>query len=357
MVARAMRKLKLLGWLFSFLFACGLVLLVNSHAELQAFAKSHSGLPFWLGLALLLAIPARIAALIAAYLLELLLVGWQRSALRMLGQPEASVRLDALAILVMLLLPHRRLGWLLSFGLLYLLDVFAAQHFALSFTHLLPAWGIQILCLVLFQSFLRYWMHRLEHSIPALWALHKFHHSADRMTLLTSARQTQFCKGFEEGLIFLPAALLSDPIAPPPALASPFFFLVVVYFAYQSLILINGYLCHSNLRTGYGWIGRWLIVSPRMHRLHHATAPEYHHKNFSFDLMFWDRIFGTYAACPADVEVADIPIGLQDSPFNHRPSIGGVMREYFVTTYVIFWQEIRKGLVACVPTRLRTNTA
>jgi hypothetical protein len=86
-----------------------------------------------------------------------------------------------------------------------------------------------------------------------------------------------------------------------------------------------------------------------MHRLHHATAPAYHNKNFTFDLVIWDRLFGTYAACEPEVDVRDIRVGLHENPFNRHPTTGGVLREYFITTLVLFWQELRKGISACRP--------
>ncbi len=351
-LSEGMRKLKFLGWSLSLLFACGLVVLVRWHTEVQAFANAHRDVTFYLALALLLSIPARFIALAAAYLLELLLVGWSRSSLKMLRDPQASVKLDVLAIMVTLLIPFRHLGYLLSFGLLYVSEVYERQHFNIGLTQLLPVWILQVACFVLFQSFLQYWMHRLEHSIPALWALHKFHHSADRMSILTSARQTQFTRGVEQGLVLLPAGLLTTPTAALPGAATPLFLVVVLYFIYETFILINGYLCHSNLKTGYGWIGRWLIVSPRMHRLHHATSPAYHNTNFGFDLVVWDRLFGTYAACNDATDVSTIPIGLDDNPFNNRNTVTGVLHEYFVTTYVIFWRALSKGVAARLPERL-----
>jgi sterol desaturase/sphingolipid hydroxylase (fatty acid hydroxylase superfamily) len=350
-----MQKLKLLGCLISFLFACALVVLVRWHGELQNFAGAHRDVTFYLLLALVLAIPARIIALAAAYLLEVLLVGWSRSSLKMLWEPQASVKLDMVSIMVMLLLPHRRLGYLLSFGLLYATDAYAVRHVNISFTRFLSAWEWQMIFFVLFQSFLQYWMHRLEHMIPALWALHKFHHSADRMSILTSARQTQFSQGVEAGLVLLPMGLLTSPTAPLPAAGSPLFVVAVIFFVYQTFILVNGYLVHSNLQTGYGWIGRWLLVSPRMHRLHHAMTPAYHEKNFTFDLVIWDRLFGTYAMCDAATDVTTIPIGLDNNPFNNRNTIIGALREYFLTTYAIFWRELRRGLTAWQPARASTG--
>jgi len=200
-----------------------------------------------------------------------------------------------------------------------------------------------------FQSFLRDWVHRLEHAVPALWALHKFHHSAESLSLLTSARTTQLTKGIETGLVFAPGAFLASATAPMPALGSPAFAIAVIYFAYSTFVGVNGYFVHSNLTTDYGWIGRWLLVSPRMHRLHHARSPSYHDKNFTFDLVLWDRLFGTYAACLADMDPLTIPLGLEENPFNAHDTVGGALREYFLSTYLVFWRELRKGLRAWIP--------
>ncbi len=345
-----MKKVRLIGWLLSLLFAGGLVLLVRWHDELRTYALSHRDLTFYVLLALILAIPARIIALIAAYLTELLFVGWARSSLKMLWQARPSVRLDMLSIFLVVLLPHRHVAWLLSFGMLYAADIYA-QDVHLSLMPLFPLWIVQVLSLLLFQSCLHYWLHRLEHTVPALWSLHKFHHSADRMTILTAARETHLARGVEALAVAVPMGFFTAPTVATPSPDNPVFAIVMIYFVYQTFIVMNSYFCHSNLDTGYGWIGRWLIVSPRMHRLHHATLPEYYNKNFSNDLVVWDRLFGTYAAYDPARDASTIPIGLADSEFNQLPKFFGSLREYFVTTYLLFWREIRRGLVAWRPMR------
>ena len=353
-----MEKLKSLGWWLSFLCVCALLVLVSGHGRIAAFAEAHRDLAPLLALAVLLAIPGRVLALVAAFLLELLFVGWSRSSLKALSKPSASARLDLLSILVMLLLPQRYLGYLLSFGLLFVIDVYLVRHFDLGVTHFISLWALQILAVTLLQSFLRYWLHRMEHAIPALWSLHKFHHSADQMTMLTSARGTQFLKGVENGIVVLPMGLLASPTLPPlTTLGGVGLAAAGVYFAYHTFILINGYLAHSNLETDYGWVGRWLIVSPRMHRLHHARTPEYYDKNFSNDLVIWDRLFGTYARHDGAHGPVSLPIGLEDNPFNHSHSLAGSLREYFVTTFVVFWRELARGAVAFSPSRSRRPQA
>jgi sterol desaturase/sphingolipid hydroxylase (fatty acid hydroxylase superfamily) len=343
-----MGKIKLLAWWLGFVLVWALVFVATQHRQLPIFG-AHRGWGLYLLVAVILAIPAKITVLGAAYLLELLQLGWSRSSLRMLWQPDASVRLDALSLLVMLLLPQRYLGYLLSFGLLYVIDVYTAHQTNFTLTRYLTTWVPQIACFVLFQSFLQYWKHRLQHAVPALWALHKFHHSADRLSILTSARQTQLTKGIESALVLLPAALLTDPTAALPGTRSPAFAFAVIYFGYNAFVQLNGYLVHSNLATDYGWIGRWLLVSPRMHRLHHAKSRAYHDKNFTFDLVLWDRLFGTYASCDTAADALATPLGLEKNPFHNSSRLTGLLREYFLTTYVVFWQELRKGFKAWLP--------
>jgi sterol desaturase/sphingolipid hydroxylase (fatty acid hydroxylase superfamily) len=342
-----MRKVKLLAWLLCFIFVCGLILLPAGRGYLQQFVSAHRGVSIYLLLAFLLAIPASLVTLVTAFLFEWLLLGWSRSSLKILWEARASVKLDALSI-TMNLLPLGRLGYILSLGLLFVIDTHAAKPENISLTHLLPLYGVQVAVLVLFHSFIGYWMHRLEHKIPALWALHKFHHSADRMSILTTLRQTQLAKGLEGVLLFIPAVLLSDPTATKPALGSLSFLVVLLYAAFRIFTGFNMFLCHSNLTTDYGWIGRWLLVSPRMHRLHHAASSSYHDKNFTFDLVIWDRLFGTYATCDA-MAVTNIPLGLDDNPFNGLDSIKGVLRNYFLTPYVVFWHELQNGFKAWLP--------
>lgn len=343
-----MRMLTRLAWSLCFLFACGL-LVATGAPQIQQIASAHHAEWLHFLLVILLAVPTGIVTLACGYLLEALLVGWQRSSLRDLRRTSASVRLDMVSM-AMVLVPHRLLGYLLSLGLLYLADSHVLRPASLSLTQFLPTWGIQVACLILFQSLISYWVHRLEHTIPALWALHQFHHSADRMAIMTSVRGTELSKAVDQLLPLFLLALFTEPTVPRPA-GSPWVLLFVAYFLYRCFIRVNQYLCHSNLTTDYGWVGRWLLVSPRMHRLHHATAPEYYNKNFTFDLVIWDRLFGTYASCD-EASLERVSLGIEHSPFNSGSDIKSVLRDYFVTTYVVFWRALRTGLKAWSPVRI-----
>jgi sterol desaturase/sphingolipid hydroxylase (fatty acid hydroxylase superfamily) len=344
-----MENFKRLIWLCGFLFVCGL-LVASGSEQLHQLVSAHAEAQVFLVLSLFWAIPASLITLMAAYQIEWLFLGWAGSSLKLLREGRASVKLDALSI-AMNFLPHRFLSYVLSLGLLYVIDTRAAQGASISITRYLPSWGMQIAFALLFQSFVSYWLHRLEHSIPALWALHKYHHSADRMSILTSERGTDLIKGVEGTLRFLPYALVADSGILKPAPGHAAYILVIAYFAYRTFLRVNGYLVHSNLTTDYGWVGRWLLVSPRMHRLHHAASAEYHNKNFTFDFVLWDRLFGTYATCEASA-AESISLGLNDNPFNGDKTAKAILGNYFLTPYIVFFQALRTGFAAWLPARL-----
>jgi sterol desaturase/sphingolipid hydroxylase (fatty acid hydroxylase superfamily) len=51
---------------------------------------------------------------------------------------------------------------------------------------------------------------------------------------------------------------------------------------------------HSNIVLDWGFPLRYLIVSPNMHRWHHADTPEAKNKNFCIVFAFIDVLFGTF---------------------------------------------------------------
>jgi sterol desaturase/sphingolipid hydroxylase (fatty acid hydroxylase superfamily) len=329
------------------LLACAL-LLVPGAGNLRHVAHAHGTVPFHLLATALVVLPAGLLTPASAYLFEASFLGWGRSSLRTLRHASASVRLDVLCM-AMMLLPFRLPAYVLSLGLLYVTDKHLIQS-PTSLVHLLPTWGVQAGCILLLVSFVGYWFHRLEHSVPALWALHKFHHSAEHLSVMTAVRQNPLIQAFEQLAVVLFLLLLTAPVALKPGFGSPWFIIVAAYFLYRTFNRVNQYLLHSNLTTDYGWVGRWLLVSPRMHRLHHATNPEYYNTNFTFDLVLWDRLFGTYTSCDA-ASLRAISTGLHHDPFNSGRSLRALLRDYFLTTYIIFWREVRKGVTAWLPAR------
>lgn len=136
-------------------------------------------------------------------------------------------------------------------------------------------------------DFTGYWRHRLMH-VPGLWPVHAAHHSDPQMTWLTLARFhpvnrliTTACSAAALTVLGLPAWAV--------ALNA-----VVRHF--------YGYFIHADLPIDYGPAGR-ILVSPAMHRWHHARDVTGSGANFATVFAFWDVVFGTWyvpkAAPPA----------------------------------------------------------
>ena len=86
---------------------------------------------------------------------------------------------------------------------------------------------------------------------------------------------------------------------------------------------------HSNMNLPR-WVDRtigYLIVTPRMHRVHHHEEVPYTDANYGNIFSFWDRIFGTYKHLDAEQIVYGLDVfdkreenlgDLLGLPFNGR---------------------------------------
>ena len=138
----------------------------------------------------------------------------------------------------------------------------------------------------------RYWLHRLNHTIPFLWRLHAVHHSVEKIYWLNTSR----FHPFEKALQFVMDAF-------------PFMLLGVneeVFALHVILYGVNGFFQHANIDLKFGWLN-YLVSSAELHRWHHSKAPEAVDRNFASPLPLWDLLFGT-CYFPADRKPSDFGI-------------------------------------------------
>jgi sterol desaturase/sphingolipid hydroxylase (fatty acid hydroxylase superfamily) len=88
---------------------------------------------------------------------------------------------------------------------------------------------------------------------------------------------------------------LEPVVVKPLTLVSPLFFNVSerILSLYFLLGTVSDLLAHSQLRWGYGWIGRWLVQSPYVHQVHHSKEEEHPDLHFSI-CPLWDHLVGTW---------------------------------------------------------------
>jgi sterol desaturase/sphingolipid hydroxylase (fatty acid hydroxylase superfamily) len=178
---------------------------------------------------------------------------------------------------------------LLFFGVLYLFPIMDQGRTFADSIHSqrlvnLPKGMAVIPLYILLADLWFYFVHRLSHFVPILWATHGVHHSATRMTTAIVTR-TGLLAPFQNYLMALiPIYIGLEPF--------PFLF-------WFNLIQIHQTLCHNELKWPES-IGK-ILVTPQFHRIHHSSASGHIDRNFGGLFTIWDRLFGT-AVSPAHTQ-------------------------------------------------------
>ena len=66
------------------------------------------------------------------------------------------------------------------------------------------------------------------------------------------------------------------------------------YIIIKVFIEIHQLLLHSSIKSNWGVLGKYIIVSPFAHRIHHSIERKQYGKNFGNTFIYWDRLFATY---------------------------------------------------------------
>ena len=287
----------------------------------------------------------RIGTVVAfVMIVEILFVGWRGSSLfRLTVVRSRSAVVDLLNMLLMFLNLFVFVQIALTFGASLLAAKFIAwvsSHYGWS-RIALPSDGIFELAFSfaiywLATSFVQYWGHRLMHT-PMLWQVHRFHHAATELNMVTNFRQHPL-EPFVLGFLSLVSPLIFLDV--PPRV------LLIVFFVATASDL----LAHSQLPWGYGWIGRWLVQSPRVHQVHHSIDDEHQHLHFS-NCPLWDHIFGTW------YKGTNLPnkFGITDPAYEVRPLTQYVLDAWILYAAVVRW--ICSPLRRLLPTGTSTPPA
>jgi sterol desaturase/sphingolipid hydroxylase (fatty acid hydroxylase superfamily) len=131
-----------------------------------------------------------------------------------------------------------------------------------------------------------YWWHRFQHTVPALWELHKLHHSDQAMNATTIYR-SHFSELAGQALIRgLSVGLLVDLSGAEDTL--------VAALSAGLLPPIWDIFIHSNVRADRLSRLPPFFSTPQYHWIHHSKLPEHQDKNFAIWLPLFDVLFGSY---------------------------------------------------------------
>lgn len=133
-----------------------------------------------------------------------------------------------------------------------------------------------------------YLQHLSFHFVPALWRVHRVHHTDLELDVSTGLRFHPL-----EILLSIGIKLTVVGVLGPPAVA------VLVF---EILLNATSMFTHGNvrIRPPVERVLRQIIVTPDMHRIHHSVHRDETNSNFGFNLSCWDRLFGTYRDQPRE---------------------------------------------------------
>src|SRR6516225_1712135 len=140
---------------------------------------------------------------------------------------------------------------------------------------------LETVAAVLLLDYTHYIQHVLHHRIPLLWRFHAVHHVDLDLDTSTALRFH-----FGEIAISIPyraTQVLLIGVDPHSLLT------------WQALTLFSILFHHSNIRLPKSVEDRLvrLIVTPRMHGIHHSNEPQNQNSNWSGGLTIWDVLHGT----------------------------------------------------------------
>jgi len=160
-------------------------------------------------------------------------------------------------------------------------------------------WAFPVLLVA--QDFCYYWLHRADHRVRWLWATHAVHHSSNAYNF-SAAYRLGWTSGLSGGALFF-APLVWIGFPPQAVLGA------------VALNLLYQFWLHTELVPRLGML-EWFFNTPRHHRLHHASNPEYIDKNFGGILIVFDRLFGTFAK---DLDGVRCRFGLAQPLLSYNP--------------------------------------
>ena len=175
--------------------------------------------------------------------------------------------------------------------------------------------GAKPLIAILLLDYTLYIWHRLTHRVPLLWRFHRVHHIDREMDASTALR-------FHFGEITLSVAFRAAQIR----LIGPSF---DMYATWQMLLIMCILFHHSNIRLPLDWERRLatVLVTPRLHAIHHSVDDQEVNSNWSSGLTVWDWLHGTlHTKVPQD----SIVLGIQGFRGDGDQELGNLLVHPFV---------------------------
>lgn len=159
----------------------------------------------------------------------------------------------------------------------------------------LPGWARFVAGFLLMDLSFYYW-HVANHKIPFLWRFHNVHHYDPDLDVTTGFR-------FHFGEVIMSVGFRAIQVTLIGVT-------VWTYAIYELVFQANTLFHHSNVRLPIR-VERalnWILVTPRMHGIHHSQVRDETNSNYSVVFSWWDRLHRTIGInLPQEEIVVGVP--------------------------------------------------
>ncbi len=140
-----------------------------------------------------------------------------------------------------------------------------------------------------------YYWHRLNHTIPLLWRFHNVHHVDPDLDVSTSFRFHFVEILYSSAFRALQVSVIGVSL--------------ITYLVYEICFQCATLFHHSNVRLPIAVerVLNKMIVTPRMHGIHHSAVREETNSNYSVIFRWWDLLHGSLKL---NVKQTDVVIGV-----------------------------------------------
>ena len=175
---------------------------------------------------------------------------------------------------------------------------------------------IKVMLSFLLIDYSNYIWHILLHKLPILWRFHIVHHTDLDLDITTAFR---FHFGEMVGSLFFRGAAIILLGASP--------LLVLIY---EISFEVATQFHHSNTKPPFRFekVLNYLIVTPRMHGIHHSMIKNETDSNYAVIFSFWDRIHKTVQL---NIHQSEIAIGVPSYADEKELTIGKLLKLPFTT--------------------------
>ncbi len=217
-------------------------------------------------------VPALVLGFFVALLIVERLFPLRKGAARPLGRLAINLSISALALVTAFVAVEP--------AALGALDWSTDRQFGLLNAVPMPPWAQFVVAILLLDLSFYYW-HALNHRVPVLWRFHNVHHIDPELDVSTALR-------FHLGEVLYSALFRVAQVF----LIGPTF---AMFAAYELLFQANTLFHHSNLRMPIRFerLLNAMLVTPRMHGIHHSQVRSELDSNFGVVFSWWDRLHRT----------------------------------------------------------------